>query len=176
MMLRLLIVLPPWPGRAAEGEAALYGADGAELARFRCLGKADNFKARDKGNPGRDPLKPWGDTPSGTYAPQLVARLNGRRREFLGDWFLPLVEPTHGPAVAALDVRGGGRTALGVHAGRGDRKLMPTNGCVRIETTAMDRLAQLAAGQPILPVVEERLPARIPAPAGSRPSPERTPP
>lgn len=65
--MKLLAVLPQ--NRAYTGYFVATNDAGKLLTSGRCLGKADNRKARDKGNPDRDSRKPYGDTPTGTYAP-----------------------------------------------------------------------------------------------------------
>ena len=91
-----------------------------------CLGKADNTRAAAHGNSRRDPVHPWGDTPTGLYAPARVVWFAARTP--LGEAWLPL-EGVHGDALTA---RHNGRTGLGIHAGRGSGRLVPTYGCVRL--------------------------------------------
>ena len=69
---RVEVVLPI--DRYKAGELTLKGSDGTKLAGpFPVLGKADNSKAASSGNPNRDPTRPWGDTPEGTYSvPRIV--------------------------------------------------------------------------------------------------------
>lgn len=96
------------------------------LHELACLGKADNRRAAEHGNPDRDPVRPYGDTPLGRYDGKVV-RFD-LPDKVLGEAWIKL-DPKSGEALAGL---GNGRSGLGIHGGRGDEKLMPTLGCVRM--------------------------------------------
>lgn len=124
MPFQMFIDLPP--DRTRHGFITVLDQKHRELLRgIPCLGKADNQKAADVGNPTRDPLHKYGDTPLGLY--------DGFIEEFeqphprIGDGWIKL-KPRHGDCAAAA---GNGREGLGIHAGRGD-VLVPTYGCVRV--------------------------------------------
>lgn len=134
MMLRVRIELPgnryqPGALRVLQGARTVAGP-------WACLGRAANELAALAGNPHRDPIMHDGDTPTGLYGRTMVLPTSGR--EGLGLRWIPLI-PVAGQA---LDASLKGRTGLGIHAGRGDEKLVPTAGCVRM----LDRdFATLAA-------------------------------
>jgi hypothetical protein len=66
-MSKLVIVVPT--GRRTCGRAALLGGGGElRLVPFRVLATADGPAAARHGNPGRDWRRPFGDTPTGSYA------------------------------------------------------------------------------------------------------------
>ena len=113
---------------------------------FNCgaLGKADNAKAAKCGNPGRDPVRPWGDTPCGSYDPARVMTLPPPYGH-LGKYFIPM-EGTIGQAAEA---KTNGRTGLGIHGGRGNDRLVPTNGCVRLLDDDMEALVELIDGDEV---------------------------
>jgi hypothetical protein len=126
--LKIRITLPPdrtLPGRLTYAQITVP-----------CLGKADNARAAVHGNPKRNPVHPWGDTPTGRYAPARAVWFATRTP--LGEAWLPL-EGVHGDALTA---RHNGRTGLGIHAGRGSGRLVPTYGCVRLR--ARDFYAMLS--------------------------------
>lgn len=123
--MRIKIDLPY--NRYNPGKLVLLSDDGEQIHSCPALGKADNQKAIKNDNSGRDPVKPWGDTPEGVYAPAKLIRLPPPWGH-LGKYFIPL----EGIAGQALLAKQNGRTGLGIHAGRGDEKLIPTNGCVRV--------------------------------------------
>ena len=103
---------------ALQQEAGIY--------EVPCLGKADNAKAKTHKNPTRDPLLPWGDTPTGVYAPTHPVWLDKKTQ--LGEAWIPII----GISGDALRAVKNGRTGLGIHAGRGSDKLKPTYGCLRM--------------------------------------------
>ena len=51
-----------------------------------------------------------------------------------------------GDAATAVEC---GRTGLGLHAGRGDDRLVPTYGCLRITDLHFDRLAECLDGDAV---------------------------
>ena len=91
-----------------------------------CLGKADNAKAKANDNSTRNSLYPWGDTPTGIYAPTHPVWLDKKTQ--LGEAWIPII----GISGDALRAVKNGRTGLGIHAGRGSDKLKPTYGCLRM--------------------------------------------
>lgn len=103
---------------------------GAELVvHMRCLGRAAGEKAAEAGNPTRDELKRNGDTPTGSYlAPRGVEARPKARQTGFGTHWIPL-DPIGGQAQAAEDA---GRAGLAIHGGRGDARLVPTAGCIRV--------------------------------------------
>lgn len=139
--------------RTKPGVLALLDEGGAD-ACWPCLGKADNARAVLAGNDGRDPAYPYGDTPTGGYRATRLVRFATTHPRLGAAWF-----PIEGESGQAVEARiKGGRTGLGIHAGRGDDKLVPTYGCVRMRQTDFDRLAALVDGEWLKVAVSE-LPA-----------------
>jgi hypothetical protein len=48
---------------------------------YPALGKSDSQTAADKGNPNRDPLQPYGDTPLGDYRVEGFRQLRTRTKQ-----------------------------------------------------------------------------------------------
>ena len=117
-LLKILITLPA--DRAQPGKLTY------DQRTVPCLGKADNARAMANGNPMRDPTFPWGDAPTGLYASARPVWFATRTP--LGEAWIPL-DGVQGDALAA---RHNGRTGLGIHAGRGSGRLIPTYGCIRL--------------------------------------------
>ena len=134
----------------------LIGFDNG-LKIFECpvLGKADNARAAREGNPTRDPLKPFGDTPTGLWK-------CGKRGP---------VDPatTYGvhPVLTMLPVSGDAllastRSGIWLHGGSLGRNkatgfLRPTFGCLRVSDKDMGMLWGLAKkhGEPTIIEVME---------------------
>ena len=133
-MKRILAFLPKQ--RATPGLMHLFDHDGVLLHTCPCLGKADNDRALNEGNPDRDPILPYGDTPSGDFKPCKVERFDPPHARIGWSW-IPLYGAS-GDAMRAMI----GRTGLGIHAGKGDDRLVPTYGCVRIRDRDMMILAR----------------------------------
>lgn len=105
-----------------------------------CRGKADSQFALQHHNPDRDPLKPFGDHPTGTYT--VAALVHGK-----------LPESTYGPCFILLDPIGGDalkaeeaeRRGLAIHGGQltPDGSLRATEGCLRTTNAAVAILAGL---------------------------------
>ena len=132
---QIFIVLPR--NRVQPGILSVFNIDG--LAHTcACKGKADNGKARREGNARRDPARPWGDTPTGDYAPTQIDLFDEHHRSMGRGWI-----PMEGADGQALQARINGRTGLAIHAGRGDEKIVVTYGCVRVLDKDFDRLVQL---------------------------------
>ena len=94
-----------------------------------CLGKSDNAKAAEMGNPERDPLLPWGDLPTGEYFPSVMVARPGRAFGLCERIHLL---PIDGQAEHAADF--GGRYGLLIHGGEpsASELLRPTYGCLRL--------------------------------------------
>lgn len=137
--------------RALPGRAHLIGKRGELVDSFGILGKADNAKAMAKGNPSRDPLRPYGDTPTGVYEPVRLVDFGDAelaKGTAVGSRWFPLVGASGDAAVACgpelmPGVAGrivGGRTGLGLHAGRAGDRLFPTYGCLRLLESDLEDL------------------------------------
>lgn len=142
-------------------EGVLWATDdaGPILGRVRCKGKADNQHAIDHGNPTRDPLKPYGDTPLGVFRMGPVEWGKAPAHSY-GAVFIRL-SPVSGPA---WEARQNGRAGLGAHGGDlapDGHSLRPTDGCPRLlneDASALGRLvdAELAAGRDVFLQVDEQ--------------------
>ena len=99
-------------------------------APYRCLARSDQSAANAAGNPDRDPLKPMGDLPTGTYTCTLGV-VEQPKRSYGPNPVIHLT-PTGGDAmVAAKD----GRDGLLIHGGDPTVDgcgLRPTHGCLRL--------------------------------------------
>lgn len=137
---RVLVELPK--DRYKPGRFRVFDWHNDEVASFMCLGKADNHKALKKGNPDRDPTLPYGDTPTGLYGAVRVVKLPEELQGRLGDYWMQL-DPEAGDALQA-ELRG--RTGLGVHGGRGNERLVPTFGCVRLFDRDMQEFYEMSQG------------------------------
>jgi hypothetical protein len=124
--------------RARPGELLLFNSSkAAPVFSCPCLGKADNQQAAIRGNPDRSAIRPYGDTPTGSYVPTRVEPYRG-----IGKHIGPRWMPLEGADGEALQARVNGRTGLAIHAGRGDGRLVPTHGCIRVrdaDFAAIDR-------------------------------------
>lgn len=147
-MASILVELPA--DRTRLGRISLL--DDKAVRRFGpapCFGKADSAGAAEHGNPSRNPLLPWGDTPLGVYD-ATVARVTVTpevERKYGPNGFLTL-RPKGGDAKIA---EANGRFGLLIHGGApGPRGgLRPTFGCVRVGN---DDLKALIAAVPESPL------------------------
>lgn len=136
--------------RYNPGRLAVVDDNGETAFVCDCLGKADNQRAARADNPDRDPTLPYGDTPTGTYETTQITMFAERHRS-LGDGWIVL-EGTGGDALTAAEK---GRTGLGIHAGRGDDRLVPTYGCVRVLDRDFKMLTDLLYGERFSVVISE---------------------
>ncbi|WP_316978033.1 L,D-transpeptidase [Shumkonia mesophila] len=149
-MFTLFVNLPR--NRWMPGTAHLFGPDGKPvLDNMPCRGKADNKRAAEALNPTRDPARPWGDTPTGTYAPALVTRFDPPHRTF-GRYAI-LLEGVSGQALAA---KVNGRTDLAAHGGRGNDNLMATYGCLRLHDRDMEAVAEAVGDDLVTTEIHEQ--------------------
>lgn len=139
--MKLTVTLPP--NRAYQGYFVATDAAGKLLTSGRCLGKADNQRAKKEGNPDRDQRKPYGDTPTGTYAPTRAVMYALESPKY-GKGHI-ILDGLTGNAKAAVE---GGRTGILIHAGRDftDGRLVPTYGCLRVSPKSFDDIVLAAAG------------------------------
>ncbi len=151
IMLHRLRVLP--------GVLHIFDAHGNHLHAFSCLGRADQARADAEGNPQRQPTQPYGDTPTGIYAPARIEP-TGAKAEKLGPFWIPLLGTPDGDARCARPGLGV-RTGLGIHAGRDNDPrtqaglLIQTNGCVRVLPESMVRLRDYIGAGQVLVKIEE---------------------
>lgn len=110
------------------------------LGPFPCLGKADNAAAAKEGNPGRDPLRRMGDTPTGEW---LITRVipagPGMPADKYGPYGALDLKPFAGPCVQAYL---NGRSGIWIHSGKPSASggLRPTHGCIRLSDVDMKKL------------------------------------
>jgi hypothetical protein len=121
-----------------------------------CLCRADTTAAKKAGNPNRDPLRRFGDTPTGrygvkigpvlpplrSYGPNPVIRLSALSGQAL--------DATHLYKRSGIDLHGGDLAADGV-------SLRPTDGCIRVaneDQAEILRRVNAATDDVILEVVE----------------------
>ena len=145
---KLLILLPK--NRTISGRASCLDPHGEILFDCQALGKADSQRAISENNVGRLPTRPYGDTPLGHYHPSRVIPLSPRHPR-IGDLWIPL----EGQSDDALLAMENGRTGLGIHAGRGDTKLVPTYGCIRLRDEDMRHIHSLAQDHQFKISIEE---------------------
>lgn len=102
------------------------------------LGHAAKGKAEQNGNPGRDPLRPYGHTPLGGYRVTAIRPSGNAHYDAAryGGSGVVALDPVDGDARTAEQ---NGRTGLLIHAGRHPNApflqpsaLKSTNGCIRI--------------------------------------------
>lgn len=154
-MYRLVVSLPK--DRRAAGRFSLLSPGGSVMVHGACLGKADNQRAAKEGNPKRSTTLPYGDTPTGRYAPARVREFDPPHRT-LGPWAIPLIGE-EGDALEAM--RDGGedkppRDELYVHAGRGDEKLIPTYGCLRLLDRDLVKIANIVGQELVEVTIDEK--------------------
>lgn len=145
-MRRIIAFLPI--DRKEPGRLHLFDLDGELLHTAACFGKADNAKAISEGNPERDPIQPYGDTPAGDFKPCKVERFDPPHPRIGSSWI-----PLHGASGDAMRAMLS-RTGLGVHAGRGDGQLIPTYGCLRVRDRDMAVLAREIGNDSVTVTIE----------------------
>jgi len=107
-----------------------------------CLGISDNSQAIAHHNPARNPLLPYGDTPTGVYKGTVIppGDLDG-----YGQWRRIFLTPVSGDGVKAEQAPGL-RAGLLIHGGALNPAytwwdgLRPTYGCVRVPDDGMKRV------------------------------------
>lgn len=145
--MNILILLPR--DRLTAGRLHLFDQRGDKLASYHVLGKADNERAAREGNADRDPTRPYGDTPRGRF--EMTAVTDSPNPDKLGRRWIPLVG-VEGDALLATER---GRVGLGIHAGRGDERLVVTFGCPRLLNRDMAELEKLLGTEKVRVNVED---------------------
>jgi hypothetical protein len=141
----LLIVVQLPLDRNKTGTLLLTdGAGNALAGPYDVLGKSDNATATSHGNPSRDPLLAYGDTPEGVYGvSHAVATGTGTNfsEHSYGRYGALALQPVSGDALAAAAA---GRIGLMVHSGDPGptNPLRPTHGCLRLSNDSMNALMQ----------------------------------
>lgn len=136
--MRIEINLPA--NRNLPGWLRILDATGASLFGCACLGKADNLEARRRGNPNRDPLKPYGDTPLGQWRGRISPKPMADTRTY-GIHPVIMLTPVGGDALAAHDL---GRRGIWIHGGAlRIGSLRPTYGCIRVANEHMAAILEI---------------------------------
>jgi len=139
--LQIVVQLPL--DRTKTGTLRLIGDAGNTLAGpYDVLAKADNGTAMAHGNPNRDPLQPYGDTPEGVYSvPRAIAAGGGTSysAHSYGPYGALVLQPSSGEAATAAAA---GRVGLLIHSGDPGQTepLRPTHGCLRLSNDSMNAL------------------------------------
>jgi len=128
------------PDRSLEGTITFFEIPkSTNTKQVRCLAKSDNTKAKNSGNESRDPLKPFGDLPTGTYKAVITTAESNDKYGPHKRWVLNALT---GDAWTA--VHDNGRYSLMIHGGKlRNGKLRPTYGCLRLDDETMEWLAGL---------------------------------
>ena len=147
-MLKLVVAFSS--NRDFEGKIHLE-QDGRLLAGpFAVCGRADEAAAQRHGNPDRNPLLPFGDTPLGFYRVVGLLPSGGGTalpKNFFGPHSVVVLKPTGGDAALA-DANGRFNTLIqGGQEGPGGR-LLPTNGSLRLRDKDQKKLLRALAAQP----------------------------
>jgi hypothetical protein len=143
-MSRLVIRLPD--DRNHVGSLILEGDDGSViLGPFDVCGRADDRVAARQGNPRRNRLIPYGDTPLGTYRVRQILQ-SGTATDFPSERFGPnevvVLDPIDGEAALA---DANGRFQVLIHGGveEPDGRLRVTNGALRLANSHQQALVCL---------------------------------
>jgi len=111
--------------------------DGANIAwRAPCYGKSDNTRAKEAGNPERNPLRPFGDIPAGEWKGRIVPA-SGPGRVY-GPHKRILLTAVSGDALIAMSPKNkdgdGDRYNILIHGGALNAAgwFRPTYGCLRL--------------------------------------------
>lgn len=121
--------------------------NGASLIEsFQMYAKSDNAEAAKHGNASRNPLKPFGDTPTGTWNVRTgKAFTSAADVRTYGPNPVFTLWPTGGQALASHGPNNR-RTGIWLHGGalNASGGLRPTFGCLRVHNETMARLHDLA--------------------------------
>jgi len=130
------IVFALYKDRLKPGDACIADDTGAVLlGPWECLGCCDSVAAAQHGNPTCDPLKPWGNTPTGDY--KIVFLVNHGPSEAnlhsYGPYDTLALVGTSGDALTATGGTKPLRDGIEAHAGDPgpDGVLRVTHGCIR---------------------------------------------
>lgn len=107
-----------------------------------CLGQSDKATAEKNGNPGRDPIKPYGHIPTGQYTGKVTVA--GASLRSYGPHKRILLTPVDGECAKATE-----RWGLMIHGGepKPNGDFRPTHGCVRVSNETMAELVSLVGDQ-----------------------------
>lgn len=146
--INVVVTLPKYPDRGRAGRLAIVDQNGSGIYRCLVLGKADGQRATKEGNPSRNPLLPFGDTPTGLWA-AARGRVVAPRSTY-GPNPVMMLSAMSGDAVKAAK-----RSGIWLHGGDPGTAeiygfLRPTYGCLRVADEDMRQIWLLADkfGQP----------------------------
>jgi hypothetical protein len=118
---------------------------------IHALGKSDNAQAAGAGNPSRNPLLRYGDTPTGLYQGELAGPFTAERR--YGPHNVLRLTPIGGNALLA---QRNGRSGIAIHGGDlREGQLRPTLGCVRVSNEAMADIVEFVGSKPVTVLIVE---------------------
>ena len=142
--MKLVATLPR--NRNIPGELVVMDDDGNVLHRCPVLGKADNARAAREGNPTRDPLRRFGDTPTGVY--RLSKAGPWAPASTYGVYPVLVMTPVSGDALRSHQ-GAHPRRGLAIHEGAPGQNpatafLRPTFGCLRVSRDDMGQIWTLA--------------------------------
>ncbi len=140
-----MILIELFPDRSRVGRLIVQDDSGDTLlGPFAALGKADDNAAKANGNPSRDPLHVFGDTPLGSY--QCHVQPPQTPVHSYGPYKTIALVATGGDALTAQK---NGRSGLLIHGGDlgPNGSLRPTHGCVRLFNEDMKLLTDLLTTQ-----------------------------
>ncbi|MBX9603534.1 MAG: L,D-transpeptidase [Bryobacteraceae bacterium] len=137
MKTEILVILPA--DRNRLGRLVVDTGGKMVFGPVDCFGRADDRAARARGNANRDPLKPFGDTPTGMYRCHLGSAPAPAVTRTYGPHGWVALDPVSGPALRA---KKNGRFGLLIHGGdlNAAGRLRPTYGCVRVSNGDMEGL------------------------------------
>lgn len=138
--MKISIKLPK--NRVNEGLLQVMNDD-AVLAEFPCLGKADNGAAKLVENLDRNPLKPFGDTPLGTWTAEFDRGIGLEERTY-GEFGVFKLTPTSGDALTSHQPPYN-RKGIWIHGGVPGiyGNLRPTYGCIRVRDKVIKEILNL---------------------------------
>lgn len=127
--------------RAKLGTLEAFDNRDARIGSWPCFGKADNATAAKKGNPSRNPERPFGDTPLGEWTVN-VGGINKDKATY-GPHQVFMLWPTAGQALVAYNQWK--RSGIWLHGGdlNAAGQLRPTYGCIRVANATMAELHEI---------------------------------
>lgn len=122
--------------RLQPGKASIVDVNGnVALGPWPCLGCCDSVAAAQHGNPTSDPLKPWGNTPTGDYGIATLLAHGGAEQNLhsYGPFQTLSLIGVAGDALTATGSSKPVRTGIEAHAGDPSPSggLRVTHGCLR---------------------------------------------
>jgi len=140
--MELIALLPR--DRTQVGVLQLWRS-GALVQTFPVFGKSDNAKAQQQGNAKRDPLFPFGDTPTGKWKVTAATKPQENTHTY-GPYPVFMLWPLDGQAYTSHDPKHR-RSGIWLHSGglNAAGALRPTYGCLRVHNETMARLHELIA-------------------------------